>query len=248
MLRMKLTVMIAAAALVFSAGCSDDAPVVKKRRGPTTRPSFGGSRRGPTTRSATGTTRRAPATGPSTRTTRRAPKPSTPTKAKNPVVVIETSMGTIKAELWLDKAPITVKNFLRYVDEKHYDNMIFHRVMKGFMVQGGGFDVMMRQKPTHADIRNEATGDKENLRGTLAMARRDEVHSASSQFFINHADNAFLDHRDETMRGFGYCAFGKVIDGLDVVDKIAAVAVATVSGHKNVPVEPVLIKSIRRAK
>ena len=246
MLRMRLTVMIAAAAvLAFSVGCSNDrpadgpdgSPAARKRRGPTTRPAV---RRGPATSPAGGAKPRVPAT-----------KPSTGTKAGNPVVVIETSMGTIKAELWIEKAPITVKNFLRYVDEKHYDNMVFHRILKGFMIQGGGFDVMMRQRRTHEQIKNEATADKKNLRGTLAMARTGIVDSATSQFFINHADNAFLDHRDETMRGFGYCAFGKVTEGMDVVDKLAAAPVKfndSPRPEKSVPIKPVLIKSIRRAE
>lgn len=165
----------------------------------------------------------------------------------NPVVVIETSAGTIKAQLWADKSPGTVANFLRYADEKFYDGLIFHRVMGGFMIQGGGFDPDMKQKSTHAPIRNEARSDVTNRRGTLAMARTGEIHSASSQFFINLVDNDFLNHTDETPRGFGYCVFGKVVEGMDVVDAIAKVATRTVAGHENVPAQPVTIKSIRRA-
>ena len=165
----------------------------------------------------------------------------------NPVVVIETSAGTIKAQLWADKSPGTVANFLRYADEKFYDGLIFHRVMGGFMIQGGGFDPDMKQKSTHAPIRNEARSDVTNRRGTLAMARTGEIHSASSQFFINLVDNDFLNHADETPRGFGYCVFGKVVEGMDVVDAIAKVATRTVAGHENVPAQPVTIKSIRRA-
>jgi len=217
----------AMAALALAAGCSDDTPP----SGSGDSPAGAGQRAGPTTRPA----------GPTTR-------PAAGAADKNPVVVIETSMGTIRAELWINKAPITVANFLRYVDETFYDNLIFHRVIKGFMIQGGGFNVMMRLKATHEQIRNEATADKKNLRGTLAMARTGAVHSATSQFFINHADNGFLDHKDNTARGFGYCAFGKVIEGTDVVDKIAAVPVADVGGHEKVPITPVVIKSIRRAK
>jgi len=171
----------------------------------------------------------------------------TPVSTK-PVVIIETSMGAIKAELWADTAPITVKNFLAYVDAKHFDALIFHRVMQGFMIQGGGFDPAMNEKPTRGPIKNEADGDKKNDRGTLAMARTSVVDSATSQFFINLVDNAFLNHRDNTFRGFGYCAFGKVIAGMDVVDKIGAVAVGNAAGHQNVPTRPVLIKSIRRGK
>ena len=168
-----------------------------------------------------------------------------PTKT---VVTIETTLGTIKAELWADKAPVTVKNFLAYVDEKFYDGLIFHRVIKGFMIQGGGFDAAMKQKATHEQIKNEASADKKNDRGTLAMARTNVVDSATAQFFINLVDNDFLNHRDETAGGFGYCAFGKVIDGMDVVDKIGAVATGRVGRYDDVPVDQVQIKSIRRAE
>ena len=168
--------------------------------------------------------------------------------SSRPVVIIETSMGVIKAELWADTAPLTVKNFLDYADAKHFDGLIFHRVMKGFMIQGGGFDPAMKEKATRDQIRNEAGIDKKNDRGTLAMARTPVVDSATSQFFINLADNEFLNHRDKTPRGFGYCAFGKVIEGMDVVDKIGAVSVGNAAGHENVPTTPVLIKSIRRGK
>ena len=169
-------------------------------------------------------------------------------KAKNPVVVIETSMGTIKAELWADKAPLTAANFLGYVDKKFYDGLIFHRVIDGFMIQGGGFAPDMTQKAADKAIKNEATADKKNGRGTLAMARTGVVDSATSQFFVNLVDNDFLNHRDETARGFGYCAFGKVIEGMAVVDKIAKVRTGTAGGFENVPATPVVIKSIRRAE
>ncbi len=169
-------------------------------------------------------------------------------KTANPVVVIETSMGTIKAELWADKAPITVKNFLQYTDEKFYDGLIFHRVIDGFMVQGGGFSPAMQQKDGHDQIKNEAAADKLNSRGTLAMARTGVVDSATSQFFINLADNDFLNHRDETSRGYGYCAFGKVTEGMDVVDKIAKVKTGNKGPFQDVPVEAVVIKTIRRAE
>lgn len=165
-----------------------------------------------------------------------------------PVVIIETSMGVVKAELWTDTAPGTVKNFLAYVDEKHFDGLIFHRVMQGFMIQGGGFDPAMEEKSVRDPIENEASSDKKNDRGTLAMARTSVIDSATSQFYINLADNKFLNHRDKTSRGFGYCAFGKVIEGMDVVDKIGAVPVGAAGGHANVPTTPVLIKSVRRGK
>jgi len=173
---------------------------------------------------------------------------TTPKKTNYPVVIIETSEGTIKAELWTDKAPITTKNFLSYVADKHYDNLIFHRVIKGFMIQGGGFDAAMKQRAVKAPIKNEASADKKNLYGTLAMARTNIVDSATSQFFINLKDNAFLDHTSATQQGFGYCAFGKVIEGLDIVDKIGAVATGRSGRYSDVPLETVLIKSIRMAK
>ena len=166
----------------------------------------------------------------------------------NPVVVIETSMGTIKAELWSDRAPGTVKNFLRYTDEKFFDGLIFHRVISGFMIQGGGFTPDMQEKPTHEQIRNEAAAALKNDRGTLAMARTDNVHSATAQFFVNLVDNALLNHRAETAGGFGSCAFGKVIDGMEVVDAIGKVKTATRGRFENVPVETVEIKSICRAQ
>ena len=170
-------------------------------------------------------------------------------KAKNPVVVIETSKGTIKVELWADKAPVTVANFLSYVDKKFYDGLIFHRVIKGFMAQGGGFTPDMKQKQPDKPIKNEATADKANDRGTLAMARTNVVDSATSQFFINLVDNKFLNHEDNTSSGFGYCAFGKVLDdGMKVVDEIGKVETGNRGGYNDVPVEPVIIKGIRRAE
>jgi len=166
----------------------------------------------------------------------------------NPVVIMETSEGTIKIELWADKAPKTVENFLAYVNEKYYDGTIFHRVIPDFMIQGGGFTADMKQKATHPPIRNEAKAELKNLRGTIAMARTGEVHSATAQFFINTKDNGFLDHTGDSARGFGYAAFGKVIDGMDVVDKIRAVKTGSVGPFADVPVEPVLIKSVRVAE
>ena len=163
----------------------------------------------------------------------------------DPVVLIETSMGAIRVELWPGKAPATVENFLRYVDERHYDGLIFHRVKDGFMIQGGGMDEDLREKRTHKPIVNEARPDLRNERGTIAMARTSEVNSATSQFYINLEDNDFLNQRDRTPQGFGYCVFGKVIDGMDVVDRIAKVRTRRVGPHEAVPVETVKIISVR---
>ena len=175
--------------------------------------------------------------------------PKAPKSAANPVVIIETSMGARGAELWADKSPATVANFLRYTDEKFFDGLIFHRVIDGFMIQGGGFDAQMRQKSTHGHIQNEAAADVRNDRGTLAMARTPDPHSATAQFFINLKDNDFLNQRDKTPQGFGYCAFGRLVDGLDVLDRIGKVKTHThPTGPDDVPVEPVVIQSVRRAK
>ncbi|MCK4601213.1 MAG: peptidylprolyl isomerase [Phycisphaerae bacterium] len=164
----------------------------------------------------------------------------------NPVVVIETSKGTIVAELWPDKSPETVENFLAYVDEGFFDGTIFHRVIPGFMIQGGGFTPSMEKKPTGSPVVNEARADVGNDRGTLAMARTGDPHSATAQFFINHADNNGLNHTAKTTQGYGYCVFGKVSDGLDVVDAIAKVKTKTVGQHGDVPTETVEIVSVRR--
>jgi cyclophilin family peptidyl-prolyl cis-trans isomerase len=165
----------------------------------------------------------------------------------NPVVIMETNKGVIKIELWADKAPVSVENFLRYTDNNYFDGLIFHRVIPGFMIQGGGFSPDLVQKSTYEEIKNEATAALSNNRGTLAMARTNVVDSATSQFFINLADNDFLNHTDETPRGFGYAVFGQVIEGMDVVDMIAAVATGPgKGGHQNVPTEPVIITSAKR--
>lgn len=169
-------------------------------------------------------------------------------KKPNPVVLMETSLGNIKIELWPDKAPETVKNFLRYVDEGFFNGTIFHRVIPGFVIQGGGFTPDMKPKKTHPPIKNEARADVKNLRGTIAMARTFQINSATSQFFINLADNKFLDHRDNTSRGFGYAVFGRVIEGMNVVDKIAKVKTRNIGIYKNVPVKPVIIKRVKRIK
>ncbi len=167
-------------------------------------------------------------------------------KESNPAVLMETSLGNITIELWQDKAPTTVKNFLRYVDEKFYDNTIFHRVISGFMIQGGGFTADMQRKNAYEPIRNEASPDLSNDTGTIAMARTREIHSATSQFFINVADNAFLNHRDETPRGYGYAVFGRVTGGEDVVMSISTVKTTRRGPYQDVPAEPVVIKSVRR--
>jgi len=162
--------------------------------------------------------------------------------AANPVVVMETSLGTIKIELNEEKAPISVKNFLSYVDDKFYDGTIFHRVIDGFMIQGGGFEPGMKQKTTKAPIKNESGNGLSNVRGSVAMARTNDLDSATSQFYINVVDNS---GKLDTPK---YCVFGKVIEGMDVVDKIRAVKTATKGRFGDVPVEDVVIKSVTRAK
>ena len=169
-----------------------------------------------------------------------------PASVTPPVVIVETSHGEFELTLWNDKAPVTVSNFLAYVDSGFYGDLIFHRVMKGFMIQGGGFDAKMNQKQTGAPIKNEASHEALNKRGTVAMARTSDVNSATAQFFVNLVDNAFLDHRDTTPRGYGYCAFGEVTAGMDVVDAIAMLPTGRHGMHADVPKEPVLIKSVRR--
>ena len=159
------------------------------------------------------------------------------------MVTITTSHGDITLELFADEAPVSVKNFLAYVDAGHFDGTIFHRVIPGFMVQGGGFAADMNQKPTRDPIKNEADNGLKNERGTLAMARTSDVNSATSQFFINLSDNAFLDHGD---RDFGYAVFARVSEGMDVVDKIAAVATGNSGGHSDVPVEAVVVEAVKR--
>jgi peptidyl-prolyl cis-trans isomerase A (cyclophilin A) len=164
-------------------------------------------------------------------------------KMENIEVVFSTNQGDIIIELYPDKAPITVKNFLSYVDEGFFSDTIFHRVIPNFMIQGGGFTKDMKQKTTKAPIKNEADNGLRNSRGTLAMARTSVVDSATGQFFINLTDNSFLDHG---VRDFGYAVFGKVVSGMDVVDKIAAVKTTTMAGQQNVPVEPVIVTSAKR--
>lgn len=159
-------------------------------------------------------------------------------------IIIETSIGEIEAELYTEKAPITVGNFLTYIDEGFYEGTIFHRVIPGFMIQGGGFTQEMTQKQTVDPIKNEAGNGLKNVKYTLAMARTSIVDSATSQFFINVADNDFLDHKDDTAQGYGYAVFGKVIKGMDTADKIALVETTTKGPYQDVPVEPVVITRI----
>lgn len=168
---------------------------------------------------------------------------ATKNAAENTTVIMTTSEGAIEIELFADKAPISVANFLAYVDAGFYDNTVFHRVIPNFMVQGGGFTGGMSQKATQAPIKNEATNGLKNDRGTLAMARTSVVDSATSQFFINVVNNDFLNNG---ARDFGYAVFAKVTSGLDVVDKIAAVPTTVVDGMRDVPAKPVMIKSIKR--
>jgi peptidyl-prolyl cis-trans isomerase A (cyclophilin A)/peptidyl-prolyl cis-trans isomerase B (cyclophilin B) len=166
--------------------------------------------------------------------------------AANPQVEMRTSMGTVVIELYPDQAPLTVDNFLKYVNDRHYDRTVFHRVIPGFMIQGGGFGPDFSEKPARWPVRNEAANGLRNEAGTIAMARTPEPHSATAQFFINVADNESLDFRFPTQEGYGYCVFGKVVKGMDVVNRI--VKVRTGPGpapHANVPVKPVIIEQAR---
>ena len=165
----------------------------------------------------------------------------------DPVVEVSTNFGTFVIELDQARAPKSVANFLAYVDAKHYDNTIFHRIIPTFMVQGGGYDVNYEKKPVTAPIQNEADNGIRNTRGTVAMARTGDPHSATAQFFVNVVDNAFLDHQAKDDRGWGYAVFGKVTDGMDVVDKIKAVKTgANGPFAKDAPEDPVVIKQVRR--
>lgn len=168
--------------------------------------------------------------------------------AANPKVLMKTSKGEIEIELYQDKAPISVKNFLSYVDKGFYKNLVFHRVIDNFMIQGGGFDKDLKEKSTNAPIKNEAANGLKNEVGTLAMARTNELDSATAQFFINVADNAFLDHRDNSPQGFGYAVFGKVTKGMPVVNQIKSVKTGIRGMLEDVPLEPVVILDITRKK
>jgi cyclophilin family peptidyl-prolyl cis-trans isomerase len=176
-----------------------------------------------------------------------APKVVPKAPAGNPVVVMETSKGTIRIELDAAKAPNTVKNFLAYVDSGFFNGTIFHRVIPGFMIQGGGFTPDMDQKDTRPPIQNESANGLTNDRGTLAMARTGDPHSATAQFFINHGSNNGFLNKAQAQDGWGYAVFGKVVAGMEVVDAIAAVPTGSSAGMDNVPSTPVVIKSVKRA-
>lgn len=168
--------------------------------------------------------------------------------AANPIVKMETSLGAVEIELDEVKAPVSVKNFLSYVDKKFYDETIFHRVINNFMIQGGGFTKDMKEKKTGAPIINEASNRLSNKTGTIAMARTNDPNSATSQFYINVADNPSLDYAGPGPSTIGYAVFGKVISGMHIVERIKAVKTGTISGYSDVPMDPVIIKSIRRKK
>jgi cyclophilin family peptidyl-prolyl cis-trans isomerase len=174
------------------------------------------------------------------------PKPARPPENLHPKVVFSTSLGDVALQLDGEKAPQTVRNFLAYVHEGHFDQTLLHQVAKGSVVVGGTYDVNRAERKTHPAILNEAHNGLKNRRGTIAMARRpDAVDSATSQFFLNLADNSWLDHKERTLKGYGYCVFGEIVGGLDVLDRIAAVEVRTVGEFENMPAQPVVIKSAR---
>ena len=162
----------------------------------------------------------------------------------NTKIIIKTTSGDIKIELYDDKAPITSENFIKYIESGYFTDTIFHRVIKDFMIQGGGFTTEMSEKDSMPSIQNEASNGVSNERGTIAMARTPDPHSASSQFFINLKDNNFLDFTAETPQGWGYCAFGKVFEGMDILDKIALVDTGSYGAHQDVPKEPITINEI----
>ncbi|MBW2459719.1 MAG: peptidyl-prolyl cis-trans isomerase [Deltaproteobacteria bacterium] len=165
----------------------------------------------------------------------------------NPIVEVQTTLGNIKIELDQDKAPASVENFLAYLDSGHYAGTIFHRVIRGFMAQGGGYDGSYEKKPTRPTVQNEADNGLKNLRGTVAMARTSEPHSATAQFFFNLADNGFLDHREKTADGWGYTVFGKVVEGMDMVDQMATVPTGAKGPfRKDAPQQEIVINLVNR--
>jgi cyclophilin family peptidyl-prolyl cis-trans isomerase len=186
-----------------------------------------------------------PAPAPAPKAAPAPPKKAAP--AGPPVVVMQTNKGTIRIELLPGKAPKTVANFLAYVDDRFYDGTIFHRVIPDFMIQGGGFTADMSEKNTRAPVENESQGGESNVRGTISMARTNDPHSATAQFFINHGNNRMLDYGARGPNQWGYAVFGRVIDGMDVVDAIAATPTGNKGPYQNVPVENVVIESVRRA-
>lgn len=163
-----------------------------------------------------------------------------------PMLKMTTTLGEIEIELYPQQAPLSVQNFLRYVESEHFERLIFHRVIAGFMIQGGGFTDDMKPRPTDPPIENEADNQLKNLTGTLSMARTAQPHSATSQFFINLADNAFLDHTAKTPQGWGYAVFAKVVKGMQVVEKIAALPTGTVGPFSDVPTQPVVILKVEK--
>lgn len=165
--------------------------------------------------------------------------------AANPLVEMHTTLGSVTVELYPDKAPKTVENFLQYVKDGHYSGTIFHRVIPGFMIQGGGFDKPMLQKRTRAPIENEAANGLKNTAGTLAMARTADPHSASAQFFVNVADNDFLNFRSPTPQNYGYAVFGKVVKGMEVVEKISRAPTGTIGSYSDVPVQAIVIQEMK---
>jgi cyclophilin family peptidyl-prolyl cis-trans isomerase len=169
-------------------------------------------------------------------------------KAENPQVLIETNKGSLIIELFPNEAPESVKNFLEYVNSGYYDGTIFHRVIGNFMIQGGGFESDFARKPTRAPIQNEADNGLQNRVGTIAMARTNDPHSATSQFFINVANNSSLDFREKTPRAWGYAVFGRVTDGMRTVNQIRTVPTTSRNGHQDVPIEPVIIERVRQIK
>ena len=179
-----------------------------------------------------------------------APAPAAPLQPApgNPVVVIETSAGSIIVELYKDRAPVSVENFLQYMGDHHYDGTIFHRVVPGYVIQGGGYTPQFVERPTRAPIQNEATNGLTNRRGTVAMARLQSARSATAQFYINLANNPALDHRGYSPGDFGYAVFGRVLEGMDVVDRIGQGKTGTRDGMDEVPLEPVVIKSVTEKK
>jgi peptidyl-prolyl cis-trans isomerase B (cyclophilin B) len=160
------------------------------------------------------------------------------------MITFKTNLGDIKISLDFDKAPISAENFIKYAKEGFYNGTIFHRVIKGFMAQGGGFSSGMNEKETNATIKNEANNGLSNKRGTIAMARTNEPHSASAQFFINLSDNDFLDHKNETEQGWGYCVFGEVVEGMDIVDKMVSIPTGRIGFHDDVPKEEIIIEDV----
>jgi len=167
-------------------------------------------------------------------------------KSANPMVLFKTTLGSFKVELYPKEAPITVKNFLSYVDKKFFDGCIFHRIVPNFVIQGGGFDKNMKRKDTDAAIKNEATNGLKNLKGTLSMARTSDINSATSQFFVNLVDNANLDHTGDAPAQYGYAVFAKVVEGFDVIEKIAAVKTVDKPPYQGIPATPVIINSVTR--